>query len=246
MGKTFQAFILAAGLLATSAGCASCAMGSAPSANVAYEAERGALAASADVPAAAEAPPAIAKAGPSPAAAQPRKVIYSGRFRVVVAEIDRALAAVKALATDCGGYMTRMTASSIVIRVPAEQFEATVEALADVGTVIDKDITAQDVTEEYEDLALRLRNARALREKLEQLLARAKDVKEVLAVEKELARLREQTELLEGRLNRLKNRVAYATLSVTFVKVSGAPAEARPSLPFRWLKTLGVERLLGF
>jgi len=246
MGKTFGAFILTAGLLATSAGCASYAMGRASGADFAADEAPSAMGAADDVPAAGEAAPATAEAGPSPAAVQPRKVIYSGRFRVVVAEIDRALAAVKALATDGGGYMARMTSSSIVIRVPAEQFEATVEALADVGTVIDKDITAQDVTEQYEDLALRLRNARALREKLEQLLARAKDVKEVLAVEKELARLREQTELLEGRLNRLKNRVAYATLSVTFVKVSGAPAEARPSLPFRWLKTLGVERLLGF
>jgi len=117
--------------------------------------------------------------------------------------------------------------------------------VADMGVVINKDITARDVTEQYIDLKIRLSNAKALRQKLIALLDRAKNVKEALAVEKELARVRTEIETLEGRVKRMSNQVAYSTISVTFRKYANAPSQLMTHLPFGWLRTLGVEPLLG-
>ena len=177
---------------------------------------------------------------------EPRKVIYKAELSVVVGDADDAVTATRLAAEKLGGYMQRMTTDAIIIRVPAERFDEALAAIDKLGIVTEKDITAGDVTEEYVDLEIRLKNARALLEKLRSLLDMAQNVKEVLAVERELTRIRTEIEKLEGKLNRLTNRIAYATISVAFTEVPDAPDELRIRLPFWWLKTVGVGKLLGF
>lgn len=191
---------------------------------------------------AAEAPPEAGGA----ARVDPRRVIYTGVFQVVVSDVKHALARTKAAAARLGGYMQQMTEERIVFRVPAERFDEAVETVEGMGTVVHRQVEAQDVTEEYEDLGVQLENARALAATLRKLLDRAKDVEDALAVEKELARVRERIERLEGRLNRLKNRIAYATLSVTFRPTAQAPGEVVARLPFPWLWRLGLDSLMQF
>jgi len=185
-------------------------------------------------------------AAPTQAAIDPRRIVYSANYDVVVVDVAAALDKTQALATQAGGYMQRLTNRGIVVRVPAERFGEVSAALAKLGTVTNKDVQAEDVTERYVDLQMRLRGAKGLHEKLLGLLARAATVKEALAVETELARVRTQVEQLEGKLNRLKNRVAYATISVIFTQVAHAPEEIKVKLPFRWLGRLGLNGLLDF
>lgn len=187
-----------------------------------------------------------AKAAPTPAAVDPRRIVYSANYDVVVVDVAAALEKTQALATQTGGYMHRLSNRGIVVRVPAERFGEVSAALAKLGTVTNKDVRAEDVTEQYVDLQMRLRGAKALHEKLLGLLARAASVKEALAVETELARVRTQVEQLEGQLNKLKNRVAYATISVIFTQVANAPEEIKVKLPFPWLSRLGLNWLLNF
>lgn len=177
---------------------------------------------------------------------EPRKVVYTGTFVVVVSDVNVAMSAVRDLAGKMGGYMQSMTAGDIVIRVPAAGFDRAVKALEETGTIIDRNITAQDVTEQYVDLELRIRNAKALLAKLRNLLEKAQNVKEALAVEKELSRVRTEVERMEGRLNRLRNRVAMATLTIRFQRVKDMPGELRTKLPFWWLSRLGLDELLEF
>ena len=183
---------------------------------------------------------------PHLATIEPRKVVYTGRFEIAVADPAGAVARTKALAEKMGGYMQQMTRSSIVFRVPAARFDEAVTALEAFGPVFSKAVRAQDVTEEYVDLEIRLKSAKALLAKLLALLAKAQDVKAALAVEKEVARVRAEVEALTGKLNRLRNQVAFATITAQFRGSAEAPAELKVSLPFWWLPTLGLERLLKF
>jgi hypothetical protein len=177
---------------------------------------------------------------------EPRKVIYTGQFNVVVAEVDASTKAVKALADKLGGYTLRMTINSIAIRVPSEKFDAAVEEIGRLGTVIDKEITAQDVTEKVLDLQLRLKNAKVAQAKLLSLLDKAQAVADTLEIEKEVLRLTTEIEQLEGQINKISHEVAYATLTITFTRTQNAPAATRVKLPFRWLTGLGLETLLEF
>ncbi len=176
----------------------------------------------------------------------PRKVIYSGAFNIAVPDVEKAIAGTKQMAETMGGYMQKMTGDGIVVRVPAEKFDTAVEALEKMGAVVERAITAQDVTEDYEDVAIRLENAKRLLEKLRQLLDKAQNVKDALAVETQLARVRTQIESLQGRLNVLRNRVTYATISATFVPTVEAPQEVRTELPFAWLSEMGLDSLFEY
>jgi hypothetical protein len=186
-----------------------------------------------------------APAGQSVAAVEPRKVVYTGSFTLLVADMKAAAESTLRMAEQMGGYMQHMTDSSIVIRVPAARFDETVAGLGNIGTVTDKEVKAQDVTEEYEDLAIRLKNAKALQERLVALLAKAENVKDAIEVEREVNRVRTEIEKLEGQMNRLSGQIAYATLSVRFTQTREAPRELKVSLPFPWLRELGLEHLLS-
>ena len=183
---------------------------------------------------------------PTMSAVDPRKVIYTGNLQIATADPEAAVQRTRELAESVGGYMQQMTGSGIVVRVPAEKFDETVAAVEQFGVLVDKDISAQDVTEQYEDLTIRLTNARALMTKLQNLLDRAQTVEDALKVEKELTRVRTQVEQLEGRLNRLSSQLAYATLAVEFIPTHATPPGLQARLPFWWLGRLGLDTLMDF
>ncbi len=129
-------------------------------------------------------------------AASRRILVYNAALQLAVARVEPSVTTVKALAEELGGYMERMDGNSITIRIPAAEFFPTVARLEQMGTVIRKNINTLDVTDEYVDLELRLKNAQATLRRLEEILADADSVPDVLAVEKEVARVRE--EMKEG------------------------------------------------
>jgi hypothetical protein len=93
-------------------------------------------------------------------------------------------------------------------------------------------VNAEDVSEEYVDVTARAENARRLETRLVDLLARRTGkLEDVLAVERELARVREEIERYEGRLRFLRTRAAFSTLAVTLhepVPVLGDRPGANP------------------
>ena len=196
--------------------------------------------------------PLAGEAAPAPshtpvAEIEPRKVIYTATFALVVGDIRGAQDRIKAQAEQMGGYMERMGGSFIVVRIPAEKFEQVEGMLAKFGSVTGRDISALDVTEQYFDMEVRLKNARALAERLREIAKQAAGTSDLLEAEKELARVTDEIERLEGQLNRLKNRIAYATIQVNLSRERQAPGvQVGGRLPFRWLQELGLDSLLSF
>jgi len=173
-------------------------------------------------------------------------LIYTAQVRMAVFEVDAALAEVEALARSLGGFLARRTDNEITIRVPAAQFDDALEGITSKGDVLTRNVQVEDVTEEYLDVMLRLKNARQVRERIAQLLAKAENVEESLEVERELNRLSAKIERLEGRLKYLRNRARYSTITVTFQpeRVDEVP-NAAFQLPFPWLRELGLGRLMN-
>ena len=176
----------------------------------------------------------------------PRKVVYTGQFCVAVGDVAVSIQATKALADKLGGYMLRMTTNTIVIRVPADKFDAAVAELNRMGTVLNKEISAQDVTDQYMDLEMRLKNAKATQQKLLALLEKSQVVRDTMDIEKELQRITTEIEQLEGQIKKLKHEVAFSMLTVLFNQTRNAPAETQVKLPFYWLSRLGLDELLSF
>jgi hypothetical protein len=175
-----------------------------------------------------------------------RKVVYTADLKVVVTAVEPALVKARELAEKAGGYVQSQTKNVITIRVPADRFQAVLEQIEGLGSVTDKNVKAEDVTDQFVDLEARLKNARTVEGRLRELLARAKDVKEALEVERELKRLGEEIERIEGRLQYLRKMVALSTVTVALSTKATVPAELEPliRLPFAWIKELELQRLI--
>lgn len=155
----------------------------------------------------------------------PSMIIRNGTATVEVDSLELAIAAVQNVALRMGGYVgnTSLSAGSYAVRsatlelkIPAARYDSTVRGLAPVGRVLSLTSTAQDVGEEFVDVTARQANARRLEERLVLLLTtRTGKLEDVLAVERELARIREEIERYEGRLRYLRAHIATSTLVVT-------------------------------
>jgi hypothetical protein len=174
-----------------------------------------------------------------------RKVVYTGWFTVDTYELKEAQNAFIDFATKAGGYMQSTSSHVVVIRIPAQRFADVEPLLRKLGRVDDTQtrIQAQDVTEQYFDLKLRLNSKKKYLENLYKLLENAGTLKDKLAVQKEIARVVEEIERFEGKLRYLSQQVAYATVTVTFRLAHSGPKRTF-KLPWDWLDSLGLEYMI--
>jgi hypothetical protein len=152
-------------------------------------------------------------------------VIHNGTASVEVEKLDPAIVKLRQLAAQLGGYIgnssmsggrEQVKSATLELKIPAQRFDQAINGLGTLGKVEAVNATAEDVGEEYVDIEARVNNAHRLEDRLIALLAtRTGKLQDVLSVERELARVREEIERYEGRLRYLKSRVATSTLSVT-------------------------------
>ncbi len=161
----------------------------------------------------------------SATAAAPTMVIRTGQAFIEVDKVDPAILKIRQLAAQLGGYIANSSISggrdqirqaTLELKIPAPRYDQAVGSLSTIGKVETVNSTAEDVGEEFVDVTARVSNARRLEERLITLLStRTGKLDEVLRVERELARVREEIERYEGRLRFLSTRVATSTLTIT-------------------------------
>ena len=152
-------------------------------------------------------------------------IIRTGQAFIEVEKVDPAVLRIRQLATQVGGYIANSSISggrdqirqaTLEIKIPATKYDQAVGSLSSIGKVETVNSQAEDVGEEFVDVTARVTNARRLEERLITLLStRTGKLDDVLHVERELARVREEIERYEGRLRYLGSRVATSTLTVT-------------------------------
>lgn len=155
----------------------------------------------------------------------PTMVIRTGQAFIEVDKVDPAILKIRQLAAQVGGYITNSSISggrdqirqaTLELKIPVTKYDQAVGSLSTIGKLETVNSTAQDVGEEFVDVTARVKNAGRLEERLITLLStRTGKLDEVLRVERELARVREEIERYEGRLRYLSARVAMSTLTIT-------------------------------
>ncbi len=117
---------------------------------------------------------------------------------------------------------------TLQIRIPSVNFQTTLDSITNKVAYFDtKQITCKDVSEEFIDLEARLKAKKTLEVRYLQLLSKAKNVKEMLEIEKELSNIREEIESKQGRLKYLENKVALSTFNIDFYKLNVATTVSR-------------------
>ena len=163
-----------------------------------------------------------------------RKVISSATVSIKVKVVEEAVAQIRTIADGVGGFVEQLSSSgsakrqqaSMTVRVPEDQFFTALERIETLGEVQSKNVGSEDVSEQFIDLEARLRSTLREEESMLALLGRSVTVSEVLAIERELARVRSEIERLQGQLNFLERRVALATISVFL-----SPPQVQLALP---------------
>lgn len=149
------------------------------------------------------------------------KIIKTGNLRFETPNLDESFAHVQkaivnykaTVQNDESGKNYESVYRNIVIRVPSASFDAFITEISQGVKHFDrKEISAQDVTEEYIDVEARLKTKRILEKRYFELLSKATKISEMLEIEKELSAIREEIEAKEGRLKYLKNQVAMSTV----------------------------------
>ncbi len=103
---------------------------------------------------------------------------------------------------------------SITVKVPPTRFESILAKLKDYGEVKDLSVSVEDVTKQYTDLNTRIRNKEIELERLQSLYDASGNISDLLQVERELARVESELELLKGEKQYLESRIAKSTITI--------------------------------
>lgn len=104
---------------------------------------------------------------------------------------------------------------NLSIRIPNQDFDAFIAEISQGVTHFDKkEISQQDVTEEFIDVEARMNAKKKLEARYLQLLTKANKVSEMLEIEKQLAEIREEIEAKEGQLKYMQSRVSMSTIDI--------------------------------
>jgi hypothetical protein len=172
--------------------------------------------------------------------AQPA-IVRTGDVSVEVADVPRALAELARIASSRRGFVAASSSDgtpdspsgSVTLRVPVADFDAVVAEAGRLGTVTSSRTSGTDVTAEVTDTAARLKTLVAARAQLEALLAQAKTVGEVLAVQERLTETQTQIEQAQARQKSLADRTTYGTVNVE-VHEEGAYETGRTGFSKAW------------
>ncbi len=189
-------------------------------------------------------PPAAGEAKDEVPVPKERMIIYDAQLGLLVFKVDEVLVTARELNKKHGGWVQQSTSNSLTMRIPVAKFDTFVAELEALGMVSYKNVVGTDVTEEFFDLEIRMKNAQQLRERYIELLKDAKTVEASLAIEKELARLTGDIERMKGRMRFLRDRAAFSTVTLTLEKRQPGVERSRVPLPFRWLQDYHVGSVL--
>ena len=177
----------------------------------------------------------------------PRKIIYTAQVQLVAENLTAAQTKLARLVkahkgyvdeTNIGGTAGSPRQGTWKVRVPVEEYEAFISAVTRLGELQTIHSDSQDVSAEYYDLEARLSNKRVeerrLISHLEKSTARLQDI---LAVEREISRVRGEIEQMQGRLRLLANLTALTTVTVTINEIKNYVPPAPPTFGAQLART---------
>lgn len=167
-----------------------------------------------------------------------RMVIRTGNISVNVKDVEKAVADIKLLTENSGGYVENSqtdiittppvieTASgaasketvekyaNMTVRVPEASFDNTFNTIKGMGKLVSENMNGTDITTQYRDTAAKVDNLKVQEQSLKQLMTKANSVDEILKIETELNRVRTEIDIKSGDLKQWDNLVQLSTIHV--------------------------------
>lgn len=172
------------------------------------------------------------------------KIIYTAQLDMETTEFDGAVAALAALTEECGGYYESSQVSdwgsgyryaSFSVRVPAENYRDFLSRAGELCHVLSTYEYADDISEVYYDTAGRLETQQTKLARLQELLAQAESMEDIITIESAISETEEEIESLSGTLRRYDSQVSYSTVTISLDEVYKLSNVEEPAVGF-WAK----------
>lgn len=156
-----------------------------------------------------------------------KKIIYEGSIEAESKEIFKTKKYIDQVVGKFDAYFEQEDLQdenedvtySLKIRIPFRDFKKfLVELEKGKFKITKKNIAANDVTEEFTDVGIRLENKKAYLERYKKLLNNAASIKNIIEIEEIIRAIEEEIESSEGRLRYINDQSAYSTLNLTLKK----------------------------
>lgn len=166
---------------------------------------------------------------PPPSLQDEQKIIKTARLAFETKDVEATHKKILQLASQYKGLVQNDNSGkdynriykNMTVRIPTENFQQFIDGISEGVAYFDqKDISRQDVSEEFVDLEARLKAKRVLEERYLELLKKANKVEEMLQIERELSTIREEIEAKQGRLQYLQSQVSMSTVNIEFYKTT--------------------------
>lgn len=164
-----------------------------------------------------------------------RKVILSGNLGIETTKFDAAIKEITEMTSSFGGFMASSNVTGVkadngnylenreanfVIRIPSSKFDAFVLNAGNLGVIVTKTSSGEDITAQYYDSTARLNSQKIKEARLLDILKKTKTLSDVLALETELENTRYQIENLTGTLKMWDDLVQFSTININLKEVT--------------------------
>jgi Domain of unknown function (DUF4349) len=163
-----------------------------------------------------------------PAALANRKLIRNAEVELEIVSFDAAVQKITALANEERGYVATSSSEKqangklrgqVIVKVVPENLDNFLQKVRALGELKNQTLGTEDVTKAYFDTDARLKNARVMEQRLiEMLKTKTGKVADLLQVEKELGRVREEIEKMQGELKYWDSQVQFATVTISLAE----------------------------
>lgn len=147
-----------------------------------------------------------------------RKLIKNGDLTLQVENLDNVEQTIENWCKSYGGYISSSNRNerslNFTIKIPAQKFDSAMEDAGNFGILKSKNISTQDVSEQFYDLQTRLSTKKVLQENLQNYLKQATNLSDILQIEKELNNVTSSLESMEGQMRRLSNQIEFSTINI--------------------------------
>jgi len=164
------------------------------------------------------------------------KIIYSVFADIETMRFDESVERVYSLLARYGGFIENSSISGtnlasqfhgwsdyryayFALRVPKDRLDAITADLDSLGNVTNVRTSAENITSQFFDTQSRLNSLRIQEERLLDMLSKAEDVPDLIAINEQLGNVLYQIEFFTTMLNNMQSQVDFSYLTVSIMEV---------------------------
>ena len=153
-----------------------------------------------------------------------RMIIHRAELQLNVKNLEKAQLTIEKKVSEYGGYIVESNvfreseesiSGQLTVRIPEKHFQKFLtETEGQAAEVLKRNVTGEDITEQYIDLESRMKSKRTVEERLLEFMGNAEKTEDLLKISSDLSKVQEEIELIVGKLKYLENQTSFSTIQI--------------------------------